>query len=398
MFEKMYNKIRKDREITLEKLREILINNQMNPLGKNTTTWANAELFLKSLSSEQFKKIYAECIMFPEIESGITLKELKGILNILNIELTRKKIGSWARARDILRKSDFKTIQMIQKITNIIYPEIIDNVTPSDLEGLAYQTHLSHSISDFQSKDTAIKWMALLKDEELESIVKLAYIQSIFCECDSLKDLQNVIKYGQEVNFYSFYNGQEDIKFGFDIGKNFQSWGEARSFLYQEMPTSILESLNYFYKDFLYESSEIYGFETEEISKKTSHVLISYFLDDLNKFQIKKIADKLDSYTNIKVRYFTRDAGEDIIEFMDESVGWCNILLLFCSKESKESDSVKNEWRSAHIKKKKIVPIFIDDIYIPNLLASKTGVAFDKSNLEGTIEKILNEILKRSEH
>ena len=30
--------------------------------------------------------------------------------------------------------------------------------------------------------------------------------------------------------------------------------------------------------------------------------------------------------------------------------------------------------------------------------ASKTGVAFDKSNLEGTIEKILNEILKRSEH
>ena len=42
MFEKMYNEIRKVRKITLEKLREILINNQTNPLGKDTTTWANA--------------------------------------------------------------------------------------------------------------------------------------------------------------------------------------------------------------------------------------------------------------------------------------------------------------------------------------------------------------------
>lgn len=394
MFEEMFNEIKDDREITLEKLREILINNQMNALGKHTTSWANAELFLESLSPEQFEKIYAECIMFPEIESGITLKELKGIFDILDIELTRKKIGSWARARDILRKSDYKTIQRIHKITNIIYPEIIDNVTLSDLEGLAYQTHLSHSISDFQSRDTAIKWMALLKDEELESIAKLAYIQSIFSECASLKDLQNIIKYVEEVVFYDF----EDIKFDSEMGKNFQSWGEARSFLYQKMPSSKLEFLYFFYKDLLYDSSLINGHETEEIIKKPSHILISYSLDELNKFQIKKIADKLKSYPNIKVRYFTKDAGEDIIEFMDEGVGWCNILLLFCSKKSKESDSVKNEWRSAHIKKKKIVPIFIDDKHIPNLLASKSGVVFDKSNLEGTIEKIYKEIFKRSEH
>lgn len=140
------------------------------------------------------------------------------------------------------------------------------------------------------------------------------------------------------------------------------------------------------------------GFKTEDIIKKPSHVLISYSLDELNKFKIKKIADKLKSYPNIKVRYFTRDAGEDIIEFMDEGVGWCNILLLFCSKKSKESDSVKNEWRSVLMKKKKIIPIFIEDKNIPNLLASKTGVAFDESNLERTIEKIYKEIFKRSEH
>ena len=59
MFEEMYTKIKNNREITLEKLREILINNQMNPLRRNTTSWANVELFLKSLPSEKFKKIYA---------------------------------------------------------------------------------------------------------------------------------------------------------------------------------------------------------------------------------------------------------------------------------------------------------------------------------------------------
>ena len=390
----MYNEIKKDREITLEKLREILINNQMNPLGKHTTSWARAKLFLKSLPSEQFKKIYAECIMFPDIESGITLKELKGIFDMLNIKLTRKNIGSWIRARDILRNSDYKTIQMIEKIVNIIYPAIINNVTLSDLEGLAYQTHLSHSISDFQSRNSAIKWLTLLEDEELANIVKLAYIQSIFSECVSLKDLQSVIKYSQEVNFYGF----EDNKFGFDMSKNFQSWGEARSFLYQKMPSFILRFLDFFYKDLLFGSSMAVGFEKEEIIKKPSHVLISYSLDELNKFKIKKIADKLKSYPNIKVRYFTKDAGEDIIEFMDEGVGWCNILLLFCSEKSKESDSVKIEWKSVLMKKKKIIPIFIEDKHIPNLLVSITGVAFDDSNLEGTIEKIYKEIFKRSEH
>lgn len=222
--------------------------------------------------------------------------------------------------------------------------------------------------------------MSLLKYKDLERIVKLTYIRSIFYDCSSLKDLQKVVKYLS------------------DEDKIFHSWGEARGFLYQEMPKDVLETINYFYMDLLMEYEEKYGNKKGEFGKKTSHVLISYSLIDINKFQIKKIANKLKSYPNIKVRYFTEDVGEDIIEFMDEGVGWCNILLLFCSKNSKESDAVKNEWRSVLIKKKKIIPIFIDKIYIPNLLASKIGVEFDMSDLEGTIKKILKEILKRSEH
>ena len=96
-----------------------------------------------------------------------------------------------------------------------------------------------------------------------------------------------------------------------------------------------------------------------------------------------------------KVLYWQKDVDDDIYEYMNEMLGQSDIMLLFCSANASESEPVKMEWRAALKKKMKIIPIFEQSEYIPDLLATKLGVRFQMEDLDRMIEEIYRLILKK---
>ena len=53
------------------------------------------------------------------------------------------------------------------------------------------------------------------------------------------------------------------------------------------------------------------------------------------------------------------------------------------------------EWQAALKIKKKIIPIFINEMDIPIMLTTKLGIKFDKDDLDGSIKEIYQLILKK---
>lgn len=82
---------------------------------------------------------------------------------------------------------------------------------------------------------------------------------------------------------------------------------------------------------------------------------------------------------------------------MTEGLRECDILLLYCSENSDESESVKDEWTAAYKKKKKILPIFIEESHIPDLISTRRGVKFNESNLQKTIDEIKKIIIIKAQ-
>ena len=77
-------------------------------------------------------------------------------------------------------------------------------------------------------------------------------------------------------------------------------------------------------------------------------VFISYTTKDSERFQIPIIAEKLMKYPGIKkVLYWEEHMRDDIIKYMNDNVGKCDILLLFCSPNSLKSEPVEMEWQAA---------------------------------------------------
>jgi len=125
-------------------------------------------------------------------------------------------------------------------------------------------------------------------------------------------------------------------------------------------------------------------------------VFISYTTKDSERFQIPIIAEKLMKYPGIKkVLYWEEHMRDDIIKYMNDNVGKCDILLLFCSPNSLKSEPVEMEWQAALKIKKKIIPIFVNERDIPIMLTTKLGIKFNKNDLDGTIEQIYKLIVKK---
>jgi hypothetical protein len=130
--------------------------------------------------------------------------------------------------------------------------------------------------------------------------------------------------------------------------------------------------------------------------KEPATVFISYATKDSKKFRIPIIARKLMKYPEIeKVLYWEEHMRDDIIKYMNDNVGKCDILLLFCSPNSLKSEPVEMEWQAALKIKKKIIPIFVNERDIPIMLTTKLGIKLNKNDLDGTIEKIYKLILKK---
>jgi hypothetical protein len=127
-------------------------------------------------------------------------------------------------------------------------------------------------------------------------------------------------------------------------------------------------------------------------------IFISYATSDSQFFQIHRISKILSSYPEIdEILYWESDMHDDIYRYMDINLKRCNIVLLFCSKNSLYSEAVNMEWSSALKLNKKIIPIFIEPDDIPALLTTKLGVQFKKSAIYLTIEEIYKMILKKLE-
>ena len=128
-------------------------------------------------------------------------------------------------------------------------------------------------------------------------------------------------------------------------------------------------------------------------------IFLSYNTQDSEKFHVQEFAQKLTSYDEInEVLYCEEDIQDDFIAYMNECVGKCDLFLLFCSERSISSDFVGIEWRAAMSLGKIIIPIFHDKKYIPPLLAPLIGVDFNEKDIDGTINKAYQLILKKINH
>lgn len=130
------------------------------------------------------------------------------------------------------------------------------------------------------------------------------------------------------------------------------------------------------------------------------NVFLSYSTLDSDYFKIPEISQHLETFPEIdKVLYWEKDSGQNIIEYMEDNLERTKVFVLFCTKNSKNSKSVKLE-REAAIQLKqedriRIIPVFQDPIDIPLLLKPFLGVQFGKEDFNGFIQKLYEEILRK---
>ncbi len=131
--------------------------------------------------------------------------------------------------------------------------------------------------------------------------------------------------------------------------------------------------------------------------KKSGKIIfISYATNDAEVYKIPEIAKGLAKFKEIqKVLYWQKDMREDITKYMNDNLGICDLIILFCSPNALESKPVEKEWMAASAMDKKIIPVFFDKNHIPPLLSSHLGLNCDPFNTEKNIKNILDLIKKR---
>lgn len=127
-------------------------------------------------------------------------------------------------------------------------------------------------------------------------------------------------------------------------------------------------------------------------------VFVSYATKDADWFKIKEISKTLTTYNDIKkVLYWQEDMKDNIFEYMDENLGKCDVMLLFCSPHALKSKPVTKEWTAADSMEIPIIPVFFSPDHIPPLLKSRLGVHFVPFKFKENVNKIHDLIIKKCE-
>lgn len=126
-------------------------------------------------------------------------------------------------------------------------------------------------------------------------------------------------------------------------------------------------------------------------------IFISYAIDDSQFFNVREIAEKLTSYNNIgDVLYCEEDARDNFIKYMNEYIGKCDVMILFCSPNALKSEFVEDEWMAARAMRKLVIPVFLKKEHIPPLLRARTGIEFNAFKPQKNIEALYTLILKKT--
>jgi tetratricopeptide (TPR) repeat protein len=134
----------------------------------------------------------------------------------------------------------------------------------------------------------------------------------------------------------------------------------------------------------------------EEVKIENLLVFISYATKDAELFKVKEIAKTLNTYGDIKeVLHWQEDMKDNIIKYMNDNLGRCNIMLLFCSPNALISKPVEKEWTAADSMGKPIIPIFLKSDHIPPLLKSRLGLEYDSFDFQKNIHDLHDLILKK---
>ncbi|MFX1352339.1 MAG: toll/interleukin-1 receptor domain-containing protein [Promethearchaeota archaeon] len=116
---------------------------------------------------------------------------------------------------------------------------------------------------------------------------------------------------------------------------------------------------------------------------KQLKLFISYTTSDADVFKIKELAEILRNFDKIEdVLYYQDESYDNIIKFMNENIGDCDAVLLFCSPDALKSIPVEKEWTAADALGKPIIPVFYNSNHIPPLLQSRLGVEFNFYNIQ----------------
>jgi len=134
--------------------------------------------------------------------------------------------------------------------------------------------------------------------------------------------------------------------------------------------------------------------ETRIHSKNDINVFISCTLEDQDTFSLNYIIEYLEKQKRIHtINWCEKDQYDNFIDYMDDCVGKCDIMLLFCSPKAKSSKHVKKEWNAVESHDKPILPVYTKKSYIPPLLRSREGCEikdiFKKDEIADEIYKLI---------
>jgi len=134
--------------------------------------------------------------------------------------------------------------------------------------------------------------------------------------------------------------------------------------------------------------------EIEDEFKENYKIFFSYAKKVSQYFQIDKIASILEKNNpNVEVMYFEKSkiAGEDILDYMERGVKWCNIFVWFHSKNSLKSKAVIKEYKIAVYLGKKIITITEDFNALPLSARVSWAILYDP-NIDKLCPKLMNDI------
>ncbi|MFX0073984.1 MAG: toll/interleukin-1 receptor domain-containing protein [Candidatus Hermodarchaeota archaeon] len=125
-------------------------------------------------------------------------------------------------------------------------------------------------------------------------------------------------------------------------------------------------------------------------------IYICYAEEDAELFKIKEVANILVNSEEIRnVLYPQPEIDKDVLDYMDENLKNCDLMLLFCSPNVIKSKPTEDQWTEAEINGKPIIPVFVNPEHIPNLLRSRLGIEYDVFDINKNISNLKDLIFKK---